>query len=109
METFRLPYAGAPPHAPNQRSCIEVHFWKATSEYEAHVCGPAHARVQIGFGRRLYMRHIEAYDPCDMHSIVRSLQRNDARGCFDSIKNGVLGGVFALEPDAAAQAILQIH
>jgi len=55
-ELFVLPYAGAPLRAPGQSSCLEVVFWKATSEYEAHMRGPANARASV-VSRRLRPRH----------------------------------------------------
>jgi len=111
-ELFVLPYAGAPLRAPGQSSCLEVVFWKATSEYEAHMRGPANARALVG-SRRLRPRHrphfVEPWTQYLMQDILKSLQYLDDKGSFSDAKNAVLGGLFSLQPDAAAQAALQLE
>jgi hypothetical protein len=44
-----------------------------------------------------------------MQDILKSLQYLDDKGSFSDAKNAVLGGLFSLQPDAAAQAALQLE
>ena len=45
----------------------------------------------------------------DAQDILKSLQYLDDKGSFSDAENAVLGGLFSLQPDAAAQAALQLE